>query len=667
MEMSMKIEKIINKKIINLRPKQKLPTNKDYWTTFLICGGRGFGKTTAGAYNLNELVMSGKYKNIGIVGASIYDVRNIMYENHLSQINPEIRYYHSKKTLVWPNGTVARLFGGAHYNTIRGYEFDLVWIDEFAKIPKCEELWKQINFSLRVKGENGHSKIIITTTPHGKTSSRKLLEKIARHPKTFLVTGSSYENKDNLSETFLENIQEYEGTAEGETEIHGRMISSNQLWNMEDIQYVDNVKINVNNTEKSESYIHVLEDHIDSCNTIPLEEKCNNEQLFDNKKNENINENNNDIKNCKFNNHVDNRNKKEEIFYESNRCFENNIAVPASVHNDRGNYKLQKLLLSQNIYKSRKGGDENGQQLKKSIDKYSKSLMKKIFIYLNKYNLMGEDPSFIAKFCKNICRNSLYRKYANFNVNKSFIRELINKSFVIYTQKNFSKKNLEEFISEELFKRINNYFLNKKVVKIETEKIEEEFKYSKEEALIKFCKKEINKDYINYKEDVLNKINNLNFDNLSIDEYAIGVDPAFGGNSEIGIILTGITKENKYIVLDDFSGYYEPPVWHFIVVNLAMKFNGTVVLETNHGGEVLSSLFAGLKLQTERANDNKYNRSIPCYMMYHKREVYHYKQFHALEEQMLHFNEVRRKDRLDALVWAFKFLKSRYTPSYWQY
>ncbi len=696
-----------NHKPIILRPKQKLPIQDKNWNIFLVCGGRGFGKTTAGAYNLNEFVMNGDYKNIGIIGDTLYDVRNIMYENHLSKINPQIRYCHSKKTLIWPNGTIGRLFGGAHFNTIRGYEFDLIWVDEFAKIQKCEELWKQINFSLRVKGRDGSSKIIITTTPHGKSSSRKLLEKIARNPKTFLVSGSSYENKENLSEIFLENIQEYEGTLDGEMEIHGRITNSNQLWNMEDIQYVSNIKSNTINIQEDKNNLHVLEGDSHNNNNasvnLNLEEitkdnvNLNYQNKYENiyfKKNQNINEeilkndqfgSNNKYSVSTSKNHendflVNGNYKKEGKFYESEfeRNSKGNSDIPDLVCNNRNNNILQEYNVSQNFYKTGEKNDKANkgkQHLKqkfkssKKIKIYGGILYKKIYEYLSKNNYMGIESDFIDVFYK---ENNI--KYKDYNVNKEFIIELINNSFKIYGKKTFSKKKLKKFIVTELLKRINNYFNNIKTIQIEDKKMEKNIKnndniknYSKEEALNSFCRKEDKKKYTNYKEEILNKINNLNFHDLFIDEYAIGVDPAFGGNSEIGIILTGINKDNKYIVLEDFSGYYEPYVWHYIVVTLARKFNGTIILEVNHGGEVLSSLFAGLKIQNERANDNKYNRSVPCYLMYHQREVFHYKQFPELEDQMLYFNEINKKDRLDALVWALRFLKSRYTPAYWTY
>ena len=60
------------------RPEQLIPdTDKWLW---LILAGRGFGKTRTGAESVMELVNSGKYKSIAIVGKSVVETRDVMVE-----------------------------------------------------------------------------------------------------------------------------------------------------------------------------------------------------------------------------------------------------------------------------------------------------------------------------------------------------------------------------------------------------------------------------------------------------------------------------------------------------------------------------------------------------------------------------------------------------------
>jgi len=143
----------------------------------------------------------------------------------------------------------------------------------------------------------------------------------------------------------------------------------------------------------------------------------------------------------------------------------------------------------------------------------------------------------------------------------------------------------------------------------------------------------------------------------------VGVDPAFGGDAETGIILAAVTTAQTYVVLEDLSGNHKPEAWLDIVKNLALKFNATISVEVNHGGNLVADLLKGFPVVEQRAYVNKYSRSMPCYLMYHQKQVFHAKKFPLLEEQMCNF-ENSKKDRVDALVWALHYLRNRYTKTY---
>lgn len=216
---------------ILLREEQRIPEGK--WTHWLICAGRGFGKTFTGAYWVNYLVNNWNYKKVGLIGHTIIEARNIMIEGSsgLMFFNSKLHMYAYKKMVIWPNGAIGIYFGGEFYNKLRGYEFDLIWIDEFAKIKNGSQLMEQIYFCLRKKGNL--SRIIITTTPQNTESMKKLFA----IPNIVITNGSSYDNKDNLSSDFIQNIQQYENTSFGNQEIHGLLIDNSNLWTLEDIVY----------------------------------------------------------------------------------------------------------------------------------------------------------------------------------------------------------------------------------------------------------------------------------------------------------------------------------------------------------------------------------------------------------------------------------------------
>jgi phage terminase large subunit-like protein len=86
-----------------------------------------------------------------------------------------------------------------------------------------------------------------------------------------------------------------------------------------------------------------------------------------------------------------------------------------------------------------------------------------------------------------------------------------------------------------------------------------------------------------------------------------------------------------------------------------------VVIERNAGGELLENFVKliddKIKIKSVYASLSKISRAEPIVILYQKRMIFHSKQFHKLEMQMVTY-EPRSKspDRLDALVWAMSEL-----------
>ena len=152
------------------RPEQRIPNmESDKWL-WLILAGRGFGKTRTGAESIVELVNSGKYKSIAIIAKTVKEARDVMVEGPSGILSTTIaqkmfnnkenkieddsimnfHFYRSRNVIVWENGAKAYLISADNYEKIRGYQFDLVWMDEFAKYKYPEEIWQQVMFSLRL-------------------------------------------------------------------------------------------------------------------------------------------------------------------------------------------------------------------------------------------------------------------------------------------------------------------------------------------------------------------------------------------------------------------------------------------------------------------------------------------------------------------------------------
>lgn len=219
------------------RLKQKVPPGN--WRVWMIMAGRGFGKTRTGAETIRRWVLEKRYTRIGLVGNSESEARDIMVEGvsgllNIHHPNEQPNYEPSKRRITWKNGATATLLSAENVEQFRGPQFDAIWIDEFAKFRNAREVWDQANFCLRL-GEN--PRMVITTTPRATEMIRTIIE--AHRDWAFVTRGSTFDNGDNLSKDFLEQItRRYEGTKVGEQELYGRVLSQLEgaLWSHEMIR-----------------------------------------------------------------------------------------------------------------------------------------------------------------------------------------------------------------------------------------------------------------------------------------------------------------------------------------------------------------------------------------------------------------------------------------------
>ncbi len=215
------------------RENQKIP-NGD-WKIWLILAGRGFGKTRTAAESVRKLVLDKSCKRVALIGNTIVEAEKVMVEGEsglleISRKEDGIKYVRSQKKLVWGNGACAFLYGADEYDKLRGPQFDFAWIDEFAKFRYAKNTFDQLNFALRL-GKN--PRIIITTTPR----PIKILHDIMAKKYTHVTRGSSFENLQNLSTNFIEQLEYLKGTALEAQEIYGEIVSDNsdELWNLDDM------------------------------------------------------------------------------------------------------------------------------------------------------------------------------------------------------------------------------------------------------------------------------------------------------------------------------------------------------------------------------------------------------------------------------------------------
>jgi phage terminase large subunit-like protein len=208
------------------------------WKTWVIMGGRGAGKTRAGAEWVRSVVEGagpldlGAARRVALVGETIEQAREVMVfgdSGILACAPPDRRpeWQATRKRLVWPNGATAQLFSAHEPESLRGPQFDAAWVDELAKWKRGEDAWDQLQFALRL-GDNPRQ--VVTTTPQ----NVPVLKAILANSSTVVTHAPTSANRANLAASFLAEVHaRYGGTQLGRQELEGLLIEGVQgaLWN----------------------------------------------------------------------------------------------------------------------------------------------------------------------------------------------------------------------------------------------------------------------------------------------------------------------------------------------------------------------------------------------------------------------------------------------------
>ena len=216
----------------------QLPPDGNWNVWFLNCG-RGFGKTWTGVQWVREQVKKG-HKRIAAVASTNSDIERVMVKGESGFLNlcskmdktnrgadmglPE--WSPTKRTLSWANGAKVEFYSAEEPERLRGPQFSAAWCDELAAWNKDQETWDMLQFCLRL---GRHPRVCVTTTPKSTVLVRSLL----KDQKTFVTTGSTFDNTANLADTYLQAVRDqYEGTRLGRQELYAEVLTENEgaLW-----------------------------------------------------------------------------------------------------------------------------------------------------------------------------------------------------------------------------------------------------------------------------------------------------------------------------------------------------------------------------------------------------------------------------------------------------
>jgi phage terminase large subunit-like protein len=200
------------------RPEQ-LPPERG-WRAWLYLGGRGAGKTRAGAEWVAEGVAESGMKRIALIGATFNDARAVMIEgaSGLLSVSENADYQPSNQRVVWPGGEVATVLSAEEPDSIRGHQFDAAWGDEFCKWSDPQAMLDMLRMALRL-GDN--PRVALTTTPR----NIKALKELISAPGTIVVRGATKDNTVNLAPGFVEDLAaRYGGTRLGRQELEAEIV-----------------------------------------------------------------------------------------------------------------------------------------------------------------------------------------------------------------------------------------------------------------------------------------------------------------------------------------------------------------------------------------------------------------------------------------------------------
>lgn len=175
---------------------------------------------------------------MALVAETAADARDVMVEGQSGILAcsppwdmPE--YIPSKRRLTWaptslyPWETVALTFSGDKPSQLRGPQFDFVWMDEFAKYKRAEDVFHILDPAVRLGDD---PRVYVSTTP----VPTKAMRELVADPDTVVTIESTFANMGNLPAKMIARMRRrYDGTRIGRQELYGELLDDVEgaLWN----------------------------------------------------------------------------------------------------------------------------------------------------------------------------------------------------------------------------------------------------------------------------------------------------------------------------------------------------------------------------------------------------------------------------------------------------
>ncbi len=211
---------------------QEPPSGED-WAIWVMLGGRGFGKTRAGAEWISQLARDEPRARIALVAANLDEARKVMVEGPAGLIAvarpgaeaEKMRWQPGRRKLRFASGAEAFLYSGAHGDSLRGAAHHYAWCDELAKWRQAQLAWDNLVFGLRI---GANPRALVTTTPRPIAA----LKAIIGGGETARSGGGTRDNPHLPARFVAAREREYRDTRLGPQELDGKLIEDPEgaLW-----------------------------------------------------------------------------------------------------------------------------------------------------------------------------------------------------------------------------------------------------------------------------------------------------------------------------------------------------------------------------------------------------------------------------------------------------
>jgi phage terminase large subunit-like protein len=225
----------------------QLPPEHEDWFVWLLTGGRGVGKTDAGANAMDKHArgpacmpgIPGGHR-MAIIAPTLGDASDACVHgpSGLLAHNPTVKETTRKGgTFVkWTNGAEAKLFGAYTKQDVErlraGGNRCFVWAEELAAWRYLRACWNQMVLGLRL---GQHPRVVASSTP----KNRPHFVKILKAPTTTVTRARTRDNPHLAAEVRQRYEDTYAGTRLGRQELDGELLEDVEgaLWNDEQLEF----------------------------------------------------------------------------------------------------------------------------------------------------------------------------------------------------------------------------------------------------------------------------------------------------------------------------------------------------------------------------------------------------------------------------------------------